>query len=625
MTSIALGWLACSPAGPPDVAAKARAKEAELSAPVAYGPPADGRLRPTGGYLEGGTWWSVSATEPRQVGVDVATLRAVGTRTGPAGTRACVATGPEAFGTVCVGFRGGAWRVDRDEPVDGMPDRGGLTDVAWTGEALHVVDGIGEQLITLQAGRPVETRPLWPGVRRVLPVSDGRLVVLARQPPVVAVVEPTGAVRPLRSGTPVRDAVVDEARGLVWTVGPAPGPLRRHQGFLEGLYSTVEGTPLDGPPDRPRHVLDLRDKRLVDGVSLALVGDRLAVAASGSGAVWLVHPDTHHDVVVDAGLGPRGLVVAGERVLVPGRLDDRLVAIDVDATLREPVAAGRVRVTSVALGPTPEARHPAAIGELLFSQRALWSDDVRNDFTCESCHWEGLSDHRVHPGFLEQRRETTRPAVGMRGVAPVFSPMQSATLTEAVEGFVSTLDVRYWTRPERAPVLAPVVVSVPAAGGPLPITLSPASVREALVAWLMTAAPEPGPLRLPDGGLSAEARRGLHLFERDCAGCHEPVRNLRTRQLVSDVTEALRSGPLVFGAPLFQRSGIEPTMTPAGTRISPLVALYRGGPYFTDGSAPSLRAVVDRSDPTARRVHGASRRYYGPAERDALVAFLWSL
>lgn len=611
------------------VRAPVRALEAALARePLPPGPGLpDGRFRPTGVYRDGNVWWTFSDTDDRQIGVPL-DGGPPKERRGPAGTRRCVVT--PRFGTVCVGFRtpGGVVRVGNGPPRPvrrGLPDRGGFSDVAWGQGALWVVDAVGERLWTVPPDRPTTSTPLWPGAREVLLSSKG-LVIVADQTPYVAVLN-DGAVRPLRTGTPVRDAVVDEARGLVWTVGPADRPLVRTQGWIEGLYTTVTGYALDAEvPDRPVSTLDFRSKRLVDGVAIRQVGDRLAIAAAASNAVWLVHPDTRHDVVVPTSLGPQGMAVTDNRLVVAGRLDDRLTVVDVATSLAKAPSANAFTTSSIDLIPPMVRRDPVAVGELLFAQRALWSDDVRNDFTCDSCHWNGLTDHRMHPGFLEQRREATRPVAGMRGIAPAFSPMQSATVTDAVEGLVSSLDLRYWTEHDRTPFLVDVALTVPTRTGTTRVQLSPEEVRRALVAYVMTLSPAPGPLREPDGTLRPLARRGLERFLEDCAGCHEPVRDLRTRVLHTDVPTALTRGPLVFGAPLFARVGVEPTMTPSGTRISPLVALDRGGPYFTNGSARTLREVIDRTDPTARRqVHAAPAPVYDDDEREALTAFLLSL
>lgn len=591
----------------------------------------DGRYRPAGAYLEEETLWVYSRAQWPQLGLRAKDGRweVSAKRTGPADTRRCIATGSLAFGTVCVGYleRGGLLGFDRPQLGEQLPQRGGFTDVAVREDELLVVDSIAPALWVIDREGAVRKRiPLSPGSHAVRPLDGQRLLVLSHQAPELAILEASGSLTALRSGTPVRDVAIDETRGLVWTVGPANRLVRRRNGYIEDLYSTVVGYRLDAPePNLPVVELDLRQKRLVDGVDIALFGDRLAVVAAGSDALWVVHPETHHDVVVPTGLTPSASVVAGHRIFVTNRLDDSVTVVRFDAPLDRPATADQISATSVPLGPRPHVlASPTALGELLFYQRALWSDDVLNDFTCNSCHWDGLTDHRLQPGFGEQRWEMTRPAVGIAGVAPLFSPMGSSSLSAAIEGLFSALDVRYWTEHGQRLFLEPVDVRV----GGLVHRVDPGEARRALLSYAMRLAPAIGPLRRPDRSLTDAARTGLQLFMRDCARCHEPTADMRTRERLPGeaIEEALREGPLTFGAPLFNQSGVEPYYTPHGNRISPLIALYRGGPFFTDGSAATLEDVVEMTDPTQRLVHAAATGdFYDETEKAALVAFLLSL
>ncbi len=601
-------------------------EQALAASPLPYGPVDDGRVRPVGAFLEDDTVWVYSRTSTVQKGLRRAAdgWRVVAERQGPPDPRRCAHH--EGLGTVCATFHGpGAW-VASGAALPGVPARGGFTDLQVDGDRLLLVDALEPALYVVHGGEPAERVPLPAGAYGVRPLPGGARLVLSWQAPHLAVHAPGQPPRPLRTRAPVRDVAVDVARGVVWAVGPANRRVQRAGGHLEGLHTEVVAYALDAEqPDRPVQVHDLRAKRLVDGVAITLLGDRLAILAEGSSRLWVLHPDTRHDVVVPVGQDPRGLLRVGEHVLVPSRLDDRLTTVRLSSPLLEPPGPDAVEAESVALGPRPDLLGTdRALGELLFYQRALWADDVANDFTCNTCHWDGLTDHRLQPGFLERRWEITRPAVGMRGVAPVFSPMGSSSLTEAVEGLVSALDLRFWTEHGQQPFLAPVEVHV---GGELHV-VSGERVRRALLTYLLHLAPRPGPRSSHgENRLTETARRGADLFVRDCARCHEPVRDLRSRQRIppEQLLDALRSGPLVFGAAQFYKSGVEPYYTSRGNRISPLIALSRGGPYFTSGAAPTLAAVVERTDPGARKVHAARAPVYSEEERDALVAFLQSL
>jgi hypothetical protein len=87
-----------------------------------------------------------------------------------------------------------------------------------------------------------------------------------------------------------------------------------------------------------------------------------------------------------------------------------------------------------------------------------------------------------------------------------------------------------------------------------------------------------------------------------------------------------REGPIVWGGTGYHKTGVEPYVHSQGARAPSLRRLYKKRPYFTNGSAASVREVLDRA-----RVDGASFLHdhapesatpLDPAEREALAAFL---
>ena len=50
---------------------------------------------------------------------------------------------------------------------------------------------------------------------------------------------------------------------------------------------------------------------------------------------------------------------------------------------------------------------------------------------------------------------------------------------------------------------------------------------------------------------------------------------------------------LIWGAPFFSRTGIEPYVSRAGARVPSLRRVSEKYPYFTDGSAVTLRQVLE--------------------------------
>ncbi|MGF1467575.1 MAG: hypothetical protein ACFCGT_15730 [Sandaracinaceae bacterium] len=604
--------------GSPSEGTGLEALEARLAArPVTYRGHARGSaFRPTGAYADGGTLWVYAEDHQEQWGYrrTGARWRRTGSRRGPRRTVRCEAF-PAPTGCLCLGRAepGGLRRCGRAERFGGeaLPDRGGMRAMARAADGrLHVLDGPAARVHVLSAdGLPLGAIELAPGAYG-LAAGGGRLWVASWLRPHLYAVELDGARVDLGRAAPVRDLAFDARRQVLWVVGPNPAPVRRDRGPLRGLYARLEAYGIGaGGPSRV-HDVDLRQWRLVDPTKLSVLEDgRVAVVATGSRAVGLYDPARGALERVAVGLAPAGAAPFGSTLAVVGRLDDTVTLADRGPPLR--------------LTPN-RAPTPAELGEVLFTDRLLWDDHVDNDFTCNSCHWEGRSDHRMHPGFREARWERTRTTAGTGMVAPLFTPMQAPTLTRAIEGFLEVLDRRHWTEGSAPRDMLRFTV------GLRRVRLRPKDVRAALLHYLMGRRVEPGPWRRPDRTFPPAARAGLVRFRDACARCHEPTRSLRDRARVPDdaLEATLRERPLAFGAPLFIDSGVEPRFTPAGQRVSPLIELGRGGPYFSNGSAPTLDSVLRRTDPTARRVHApahAERPPGSPSSRAELRAFLLAL
>ncbi|HYV57356.1 MAG TPA: hypothetical protein VE911_07420, partial [Candidatus Nitrosopolaris sp.] len=76
----------------------------------------------------------------------------------------------------------------------------------------------------------------------------------------------------------------------------------------------------------------------------------------------------------------------------------------------------------------------------------------------------------------------------------------------------------------------------------------------------------------------------------------------------------------------YEKTGIEPYVHEAGTRVPSLRRLYKKRPYFTNGSAPDLEDVLRRARFSGGQfLHGgaaAEPAIVDPASRTALLAFL---
>jgi len=593
-------------------------------------------FNPEGLYLEGDTLWVWSRAQPIQRGLrrmPQASFRVAAERRGPLATRRCiVGAGVLTGATFCLGEhqpRGittfGALPFDPE-----LPARAGYRDLALDPRHgfVYVVDSVDDRLWTLDArGRARASLKIPAAAYRLGIIDEGWLFLLAGTDPRLSLITLDGNGIPTAVGAkvpliaPVRDAAWDAARGWLWTVGPEQAGVRRSDGLIRHLGSEVRAHPLDrllAGSAEPALRFDLAEQGLLDGTHIAAGEQEIVVAATGSDALWRARAkDGRFELArSETGLGPQGVLLLDDGVVVASRLED---------SVRFHIRGG---ASDCVVLDDAARQSDRDLGERLFYGRFLYGETAQTRFTCNSCHWDTGTDHRIQPGFRESRFELTRPLGAIGSVAPIFSTLGAPSLTDAIEGLIRGLDARFGEGHVQRDAYWLHGLTLQTKGGEN-VPLSALAVRRALLTFLMTLPAEPGPLHAAGKDPSEEAARGFSLFARDCMGCHEPARDMRRRDRVpteSVLAEAERE-PLVFGAPLFARTGVEPTYTPDGNRVSPLHDLGRGGPFFSNGSAATLGEVLGRSRPGTALVHGSPTGVsaYSDAELSALRTFLLSL
>ena len=280
--------------------------------------------------------------------------------------------------------------------------------------------------------------------------------------------------------------------------------------------------------------------------------------------------------------------------------------------------------------PTPASR----LGEALFftSAMAPWtsSEGPLSRFTCETCHFEGHVDGRIHATGRGDVHATTKPLLGLFNNRPHFSRALDPDLTTVahnefrVAGAKSDHDPWFSADVEAQPWIGGL--GVPAS------ELDPVSLRRALMTFLMDFTHRPNPAALVVRTFDRSAGVGAELFAQRCEGCHaarviadDPASRVPPAEWESLVLS--REGAIVWGMSEYRKTGIEPYVHELGARVPSLRRLYKKRPYFTNGSAKTLRDVLSRA-----RFGGASGFFHDGApaglealsepEKDALEAFL---
>jgi cytochrome c peroxidase len=212
-------------------------------------------------------------------------------------------------------------------------------------------------------------------------------------------------------------------------------------------------------------------------------------------------------------------------------------------------------------------------------------------FACASCHFEGTEDKLVWV-ISDGPRQTPALAGRLAGTAPFNWAGTKDSLKDNMSQTVERM-------------------------GGLGLTLTE---LEHLEQFLLHGLETPNnPNLAPDGALTADQLAGKALFESNktgCAGCHQPERNF-TDGLSHDVGTGNETERIIHEIAL----AADPEARPPWHLDTPtLKGLFYTAPYFHDGSAPDLWAVLERE---GSRMGQTSHLTY--LEKKQLIAYLLTL
>ena len=276
-----------------------------------------------------------------------------------------------------------------------------------------------------------------------------------------------------------------------------------------------------------------------------------------------------------------------------------------DAWLLRPASGEREEpadVVPVAAERAPLATTEERLGEALFFTTLMapmnTSEAAHSRFSCETCHFEGYVDGRVHYTGRDDVRVATKPLRGLFNNRPHFSRALDADLATVshhefrVAGEGSGHDPWFDLRGEDYPWLEQLGVHDE--------TLGAERLRRALIAFLIGFSHRPNPRAQGRNRFDVEEQRGAVLFRDRCARCHAP-------RLQSDVPDSALGfdawpraifspvGALVWASADYQQTGVVPYVHESGTRVPSLRRAAAKWPHFTNGSADTLLEVVQRA------------------------------
>jgi YVTN family beta-propeller protein len=425
---------------------------------------------------------------------------------------------------------------------------------------------------------------------------------------------PQGVVRGVYAVVPEPSSGVLWAPHLLLAIH-TPEPALDFQSTVFPSVSTLDPT---GAAEGDRLNFTPIDDASGQGAFNDVVSGPRALAFSPDGRLALIADGQSEDVLVfdaqkrvEVGLVRplpaaflEGITVdhAGHHAYVHGRNTQNVVVLALDAD--DALAPARVDGAPIATVATDPMPANLRLGQRLFYTANSADFPITKNFwvACSSCHLEGYTD-AVTWRFFVGPRDT--PSNGGGPINTGFLLRQA--LRNKIQDYDTTIQIEQGGSYHRSDA-------------------AHASDLQALADFVNFAIPFPqNPNRAPDGSLTATQTHGKDLFLQYCRTCHageyltdsgtgNPTLDLDGTILLHDIGTCVTAGDFPDQAAPDEVVG---KMHSACDFDTPsLRSIFATAPYFHDGSAATLRDVVDRLPFT---------QMLSSDDRDALVAYVKTL
>ncbi|HET6611416.1 MAG TPA: hypothetical protein VFG83_05485, partial [Kofleriaceae bacterium] len=269
------------------------------------------------------------------------------------------------------------------------------------------------------------------------------------------------------------------------------------------------------------------------------------------------------------------------------------------------------------------------VGEALFFAGLMAPYNIttgrRSRFTCETCHFDGYIDGRTHYTTRGAVFSVTKPLRGLFNNRPHFSRALDRSMTQMVHNEFRVANAKSG----HVPWFAIDTADYPwlRTFGAMPKTLYAIDLRRSLMAFLMIFTHDPNPAVRGRTGFDDREGRGASVFRERCEGCHQArlITDEPSTRVAFDGWEPLifsPSGSIVWATAEYKKTGVRPYVHPRGARVFSLRRVYRKWPYFTNGSAKSLRAVLERARFSGTPGTDGARFFHDNAPADAHLSSL---
>ena len=437
-----------------------------------------------------------------------------------------------------------------------------------------------------------------------------------------------------------------EGARLLALTGVEDHPLERRDGgfgYIDSfvwIYALDEATGTVEP--EPRATVNLSELGVVTPKWSRWLPDQLGIVTAGYATAPVVE--------LSWPAGFEGELAVEERPGLPGthdvltRPDGSLLATN--PLLDRLVVLGQSDVESIPLTSRVEddRSFDERLGELLVytSAMAPWNsaEGKRSRFTCETCHFEGRGDGRVHFTGREFEGEqvfaVSKPLLGLFVNRPHFSRALDRSMAVMVDNEFGVANRHNGRDPWFS--LGPADLPWLAEALDWPDEVDGEDLRRALMAFLMRWSMPTNPSVRGRTDFTELEAEGARAFAERCEGCHQArlvadLPETRVSLASPDDLEPWRAlifsdgGPIVWASDAYVQTSIRPWVHAEGARVPSLRRLLFKRPYFTNGKAKSLAAVLEgvRLVPEVDHALGpvsADEQGLGAREREALLAFL---
>ena len=357
--------------------------------------------------------------------------------------------------------------------------------------------------------------------------------------------------------------------------------------------------------------IDFDNSDFATAVAFSPLGNLAFFTTSGSTTIWAVdaYRPSSSFTFSSGGLAPDGLAfdAAGSRLFIHNFMDRSVTVFNAS------YACGSVCGATPQLAKVSTVTQEKLIAEVLRGKQLFYdTTDPRlaqeGYMSCASCHLDGGHDGRVWD--FTSLGEGLRNTIDLTGRGSAHGPAHWTANFDEIQDFEGQIR----TLSSGAGLMSNARFHEETRAQPLGASKAGFSADLDALAAYVHSLQQAGrsPHRAPGDGLTPEAAAGKAIFQQEnCAACHGGNSFADSASLVRHDVGTLRAS-----------SGLRLGQELDGLDTPTLRGLWKSAPYLHDGSAATVREVLEARDLSGRHVNLFHRT---SAELDQLAAYILSI